>query len=150
MDLIRQLLKYWTSAKVNISPPVSVRDIEEFESSNTVSLPEDFRRYLLAANGLVDRDSDACMISFWSLNEIEPIIHEDQEVEVYFKFADFLIDSHHYAMKLKPSSALDLGSIWALAGPHKTKVANTFQDFLKLYLMPYTGEFGNIILELKW
>lgn len=131
------------------APATSIQ-IQELEIRNQLNFPQDFRTYLLTANGFVNHDCDNSMISFWSIEEFELVVNDKNPKETYVLFADFLIQSHHYAIKLLPSDSADFGSIWAIADPHFTKVAETFEDFIRLYLTPYQGDFGNKVLNLKF
>src|SRR5512144_1034524 len=111
--LTEKLMDYWRASNLQVAPPATPLQIERFEAFNHVVLPDDFRAYISHANGFFGKDSDTSMISFWPLEDMKPV-SDKNTTSTYFAFADFLIDSHYYAIKLLPTQDSDIGSIWAV------------------------------------
>ena len=145
---MEELFKHWHASKVELNSPANTQQIAAFENLNGVIFPEDFRTYLLLANGFSGGSTDQSMISFWPLEDFKTISRNS--METFILFADFLIESHYYAIKLRSPENAQLGSIWAIAGQHFAFVAKSFVDFIEVYLTPHKGEFGNPVLAVKW
>ena len=71
-------------------------------------------------------------ISFWHLDEIEP---EDVGGGRVFSFADFLIDSHRYAIQLSshPGDSAPVFIYYSQDGT-LTRIADSFSDFVRAYI----------------
>jgi len=106
-----RLRSYRLGCGTQVLPGVTQEQVTAFERHNGVLLPVDVRDYYLAADGMIDGDSDDCLISFWQLSRIEAAPDDlNKRLSAsaktrYFFFADFLIDSHHFAMRLSESVA---------------------------------------------
>jgi hypothetical protein len=96
-------------------------DVNEIPAQLRERLPGDFITFLTVA-GLPD-DSDSRFISFWQPKEWE-------EVDGRLVFADFLINSHAYALLL---SGPDRGRVCVLFDTPEPPIG-TFAEFLRAYL----------------
>jgi len=144
-----RLRDYWSSIRVDVRPGVSHQAIQSFESKNGVLLPGDFSQYLLSADGMNGSQSDDALISFWPLDSVATIpeclsdfagIPDYSQIGThlrdagsYFVFADYLIWSHVYAIKLSPCRA-DRDLILWVCGSNYCLVAESFSEFLQMYL----------------
>jgi hypothetical protein len=122
-------------ARDSASPPegASANSIRAFEERYGVTVPEDFREYLRELNGRsAGRDDmDSTSISFWRLDEFEPSEHMAAGSRL-FAFADFLIDSHRYAIALDDIPSVH-GAVFLDMSSAVIRIANSFTQFLELY-----------------
>jgi hypothetical protein len=115
--------------------PASVEEIAAFERLHSVSLPADFRDYLLRFNG-TQGDGDSRMLTFWQLDKLVPMLPERAalpEADRYFVFADYMISSWEYAIYFGDTPTLK-NQVVLYEYPAQPVVAQTFSGFLELYL----------------
>lgn len=147
--LAERLRDYWSSIGAGQRPGVSQETVKSFESKHGVLLPEDFSQYILTVDGLMEGGWDNEMISFWplqSINSVPEVLSDFAGIpdysqigthlsvaSSYFVFADFLIWSHVYAIRLNSSPAEKSQILW-LCGSEHHLIAESFSDFLQMYL----------------
>jgi len=76
---------------------------------------------------------DDFMIFFWTIKRIAdefPLIKK--ETTFYLAFADFLIDSHFYAIQLQPQPSIT-SPVFFVYGD-VIQIANSFTEFLERYI----------------
>lgn len=117
-------------------------ELAQFEARHSVTLPADFREYLLKLNG-VEEDPD--LFRFWPLQELRPVDVPNftvRERNKFFFFADYLIESHYYAIYLGDDPQLQN---WVVIPcmPKQPFVATTFTGFIELYLQDAPAIFGH-------
>ena len=138
MDTIGETLKqYWLRQEIKLNLGVSEIELCAFESKYNVYLPKDFKNYLSTVNGFVDSSMDEELFTFLPLNEIEPLSiswSQSPEAKSYFIFADFLISSHVYAIKLTKDSKFDNPIFVDFNDNHPTQIAHSFTEFIQSYL----------------
>lgn len=133
-----RLISYWESIGSRIKLGASEHDLRAFEQRHHVQLPPDFREYLTLCNGLslgdgghFDYDSLG-LIEFWPLETISA--RHDGVPGEYFGFADFLIDSHWYVIRLSAdvnlNGAIGVGDELGIV----EQLGNSFSDFVEAYL----------------
>ena len=136
--LADQIIRFWSSLGLNIRPGVSETALAEFEAKYGVVLPADMRAYFTAVDGMSGEVDDQRMITFWPLEKVKPVTEElpgePHEHASYFLFADFLIWSHGYAIRLSadPEAANRVVIVPADGTAHP--VATSFSDFIIRYL----------------
>jgi hypothetical protein len=108
------------------------------------------RTYFAAVDGMNGEMDDQRMITFWPLEQVkrvtEELLEEPPEHAPYFLFADFLIWSHGYAIRLS-SDPWDANPVVLVPADGTVQpVATSFSDFIARYLADdqvlYTGETG--------
>lgn len=130
----RHLIAYWSSIGSRIRPGASEEHLRAFEQRHHVRLPPDFREYLTLCNGFgpgdgghFDHDSLG-LIEFWPLETISA--QHDGVPGEYFGFADFLIDSHRYVIRLSAdvhlSGATGVGDELGI----DVQLGDSFSDFV--------------------
>ncbi|HMG18580.1 MAG TPA: SMI1/KNR4 family protein [Gemmatimonadales bacterium] len=135
--ILRDLTDAWTVMGFARARPADEPQINEFETKYHVRLPPDFRAYVASLNGGEsgrDGPMDSSQIAFWRLDQIEPLVKESSDgPPVLFVFADFLIDSHAYAIQLSddPNTPTPVFIDW---GERTEKVADSFSSFIHSYL----------------
>jgi len=122
---------------------VRTEELDEFARKYRVALPDDLCAYFAAINGMEDSFFDMNMMSFWRLSRVVPLPdpkvwgYKDvpglEDVECYFVFGDFMIESHYYAIKLTENGE-DSGAVISTAADCPYRVADSFGEFLWLYL----------------
>ena len=147
----QRLKAYLQSQEVPCDSGVPDHRIGELEGRCHIRMPADLRSYFMTMNGSAGEYAYG-IIRFWNLNDFKSVEEEmrnkssvasqimyayrDKPVEnaaQYFIFADCMIDSQFYAIHL--TSALDgLSRIILLDGSEPVKVADTFSQFIDLYI----------------
>lgn len=150
MDRLAERLKnYWASIGAAARSGVDLSTIESFESHYDVRIPDDFRDYVSTIDGFEDGDWDNEMISFWPLHCVKSvpealtpfagvpdysrIASRLRDASSYFVFADFLIWSHVYAIRLGKTGSDKSPILW-ICGSKYYSAAESFSDFLMMYL----------------
>ena len=132
-ELIERLRQHWLKQGIALGNGASESQVEELESENHIVLPDDFREYLLSISVREDWFMDDSMISFWTIKRIrEEYLDTRNEETAYLAFADFLINSHEYAIKLQSDSAI--APVFFLCGHFVTQIASSFTEFLERYI----------------
>lgn len=124
-----------------IKPGATESDLRAFEQRHSVCLPEDFREYLMLCDGMSsqdighfggDGDDWRVLLEFWTLERINA--EHDGVSREYFGFADFLIDSHWYVIRLSAdvhlSGAVGVGDENGI----DRQIGDSFSDFVEAYL----------------
>jgi len=135
-----QLLEYWRRQKIS-SPPNTLDDILYFEFSKKIRLPEDFRRFFMITNGMVNLfpnyfDSEGFL--FYPLQEINTLddefnIERDKPDEHCLIFAEFMHKSWWYAVRFsKPADYYEIGIIPSV-GRFKI-ITENLVEFIDLYM----------------
>lgn len=136
-DIVRQ----WRLDHVAAAPGASDADVQAFERSRGVRLPEDFRQYLQLADG-TGGQMDGDQYRFWSLQEIRPVAevleHHQPDSRLFegcFVFADYSISAWLYAIQLIGDPS-EVGRVYRVPvdGTRGDPLAQTFSEFGRLYL----------------
>ncbi|MEO6908000.1 MAG: SMI1/KNR4 family protein [Abditibacteriaceae bacterium] len=133
-DLIEQLRQHWWNQGFTLGNGASESQLKELESKYQIILPDDFKEYLLSINWSRDYDWDGETISFWTINRIneEALNYRRSEKEHYLVFADYLISSHEYAIKLE-SQATATSPVFFVYYDC-VQAAPSFTEFLEGYM----------------
>jgi hypothetical protein len=161
-DLIDRLKARWIADGLTLRPGASPGALDAFEARYRVVLPSAFRRYLAAVDGMTgdqDRDypSDRYCYCFWGLPALlsvrdywsyqvpgQPTAGDGTDwTDRWFPFADFLINSHAYAIRLTADP--DDGGPFCLwdFGQERYAVAPSFEAFLEIYVAGSNQAFGD-------
>jgi SMI1 / KNR4 family (SUKH-1) len=148
---IDALLRKWEAEAVNVGNPNSQRRIEEYERNHQARLPDDFKQYLLKANGMqpcVPHDTDKNGYCFWPLERIRSAAdefrkpqHRVKETELlnpdlagYFIFGDYLQWSWAFAIQTSGTDT-EKSQVFRVDGPQVIqKLAGSFAEFIDLYV----------------
>lgn len=138
----------WTRWDVVSSELTNFNDIHLFEIEHKVKIPYDLFQYFLLLNGTRD-EYDNNLIRFYSFKQFLPINKELVkfqgtpnyknivktlvEHENCYVFADYSFHLSAYAIRLNKN---DLGrnDIYLIQGSGYSIIANSFTDFMNLYL----------------
>jgi len=104
-------------------------------------LPADLREYFLRLNGI---EEDPEVFCFWPISRLRRVDLKTFNVfqsESYFFFADFLIESHYYAIYLGDDPFFQ-NRVILPDFPRSPIIAKTFTEFLDLYLIDDPKLFG--------
>lgn len=118
-------------------------EIAHFEAHYDVRLPEDFRQYFYAVNGMGGSRSevmDNSLLCFWSIEDIKNVAEEYAnfpqsilEPASLFIFADYCIESFYFAIKLSRDPHQPTPVYW-MGNLPEPKLADSFSDFAEIYL----------------
>jgi hypothetical protein len=130
---LSELSQTWREQGITLGPPASESALREFEAESGVTLPKDFAKYLSTVGGMPDQgDWDTESIRFWPLTEIAPVrAISDSSLVGVFVFADYLISSHTYGIRLSPPR---VGEVLIIFYPGSFTLASSFTEFLQMYL----------------
>lgn len=140
----------------------NLESLVAFEQKYGVTMPEDFREFLLLSNG-----TDETLMEYlflWPVQKIQRIteVFTGAGYEVldpqspkclpsaanYFVFADYLIGSLFYAIALDPKTGI--GSVVFVDGSNWYPCARSFSDFVDRYLQEAASpEFSGFLPLLK-
>jgi hypothetical protein len=136
---IDRLIEYWRATGVYFRLGTSEQDIHEFEIIHGVILPHDFRDYVRHVGGMVSTGHlDDEMFSFWPLESMKNVAEDFyipinmEQPQSYFVFADWMIGSQHYAIRLTPKPSDISPIVWMCEQCYV--VADSFSEFLQAYL----------------
>ena len=135
-SIIAHLNAAWTADGYAHATPPTVGDIAAFESRYSVRLPPDFRLYIETVNGgALGRGSmDHQGIGFWRFDEIQSEAEKRRDDRMrFFGFADFLLDSHIYAIELHEDVTRPT-AIVIDRGVTILRIADSFTGFVRGYL----------------
>lgn len=141
MRAYERLQQWWTdtSKKVSLELP-SASDVEELERRYTLTLPEDFRDYLL--NSCPTHDAwDAENSTWWDFGRIKNITeeygHKLHEQSVAAHASQYLVFADHciwcWAWAIAYTNDNNHGKIALIGGNPDRFVANSFATFVKAY-----------------
>jgi len=152
-DIFDRLEEYWYSGRTGFIPPrtqgASEAEIQAFEQTHALKLPADLRGYFLRFNGI---DEGPDIFCFWPIaklatvqtpafNSLKATVNL-REANRYFVFADYLIESHYYAIYLG-DNPLFQNRVILPDFPDQPIIAPSFSSFLELYLLDDPRLFGN-------
>ncbi len=138
--LLSRLADHWAAAGVRHATPPPAEAIVEFEARHEVTLPPDFRAYIETMNGAAqgrDEMTSDHTVSFWRLDEMEPATDIPGTHRLFY-FADFLIDSHRYAIALSPNPR-EATPVFIVQDTTALQVARSFTEFLSGYIANHDG-----------
>jgi SMI1/KNR4 family protein SUKH-1 len=127
-DLLAALDTYWLGSGLALQPGAGLAQLAATDAHLGLSLPEALRCFYQHRDGSGHgRDGAMCAnhFRFWSSAALETQVIAGHRLVL---FADFLIDSHEYAIDLATGAVVLVGGRSFLA------VAPGFADFLRLYL----------------
>jgi len=137
---IEQLLQFWRKQKI-LSPPNTLDDILNFEFSNSINLPDDFRRLYMVSNGMVKLypnyfDEEGFL--FYPLQELTSLEEEFNLSKGYYEetcilFAEFMHKSWWYGVRF--SKFADKYEIGIISSVERFKViTRNLCEFIQLYI----------------
>lgn len=134
MNLWLKLRDHWTELGCKIPPGVTPQQIKQFETLHRVTLPADLKEYFLTMDGNGGTSQD--MFEFLSLNKLK-LVHDawnnSTDFPDCFIFADYCISCWAYAIRLTLHAETN-NPVFNLEAKSKTPIANSFSDFMELYL----------------
>jgi hypothetical protein len=140
MTPMQELVLRWQQHGVAARPGVPQGKIVAFEKKHSIVLPQDFRDYLLLANGTSDEDDE--LIRFSPLEEMRPVIEtwgtapSGEDVHAgCFVFAGYAIHCWDYAIQLQGASG-GVGRIFRIEDGQQRQppMAVSFSDWVSMYL----------------
>lgn len=149
--LIEQLKGYWASTGVKLGSGVAEKEIEAFEAKYGIYMPEDFRNYFRLIGGMEkEGESDDSATSFWPSESIKSVperlvqfagipdysrVTENlKEPQFYFVFADWMMWSQVYAIRLTAKRDDENHMMWICGSEHCYIIAKSFSEFINNYL----------------
>jgi len=151
-SLMEKLRGYWESNHFHTRSGLPPEAIQRFETRYNVALPSDLREYLLGIDGMEDGDSDNELVAFLPLADIKPVPEELSsfagipdyssicdglpDTPKCFVFADHMIRSHVYAIRLSQDSEAPTPVIW-ICCPYWSEIAPSFSAFIEDYLTEF-------------
>ena len=147
MEILDRLEQYWhrnwQAVATDRPTPASTQDLSEFEQMHQVTFPLDFREYLQRFNGI---EEDPDLFCLWPINKIRRLDSKGfhlLQAESYYYFADYLIECHYYAIYLGNDGFFQ-NRVILPDFPGSPVIANTFTEFLELYLKDDPKLFGHV------
>lgn len=141
-----KLKEKWIVENIEVIHPASAKEIKKFQEENEVVLPDDLMDYFNLLNGTGGETTDE-LYEFYSLSRLKTVREEfkdwegipdykalfnSNEVNELFVFANFSFNLFAYAIRL--SKGIPKGEIYVLCGGENKKIADSFSEFLDMYL----------------
>ncbi len=127
------------AANAHQNPGASQENLAAFEDRHGVRLPAAFVALYRKADG---NAGDENLTRLWPLAEIHRLSESNDlrgelgalpsDAREYFIFADYLIFSHVYAVRLT-SDGRDDRVLWVLDATQRAEIAPSFESFLRAY-----------------
>lgn len=148
MELLPRINEYWKSEGLELNPPATSAEIDEFATRHGLALPEDFRAFYEYCDGSVGMDE--ALNEFWPLSEIDTvpaklsdfcgipdysaISRHLPDARNYFVFADHSIWACVYAIRLTQDGNAGNPVIVINNRRSYDTVADSFTGFWNKYL----------------
>ena len=145
-EAVNRLQKYCRTHNIALRAGNPREALRRFEQRNEVRLPPDVEAYFSVFDGMGDelpRCEDKIRPYLWPLDRVKPVTLELKdylplsgyfdEPERYFVFADYLLWSHAFAMRL-PAEATGDNTVMLVGAKHPMVVAPSFAKFIELYV----------------
>jgi hypothetical protein len=131
----KQLADYWKHRRVPFSKGASESELTEFELNNQIHLPVSLKNLWQSTNGLV---YDHELIRFWPLEELAKLQGVPPLMD-YFLFADYLVESHYYAVHLNADVTNPAPTVWFYSSDIWCTITKSFDEFIDRYLNNYNS-----------
>ena len=128
--LVQRVLDHWNNLGITPVPALSRVEISSLQARVGLEIPHDMLALYLHANGMPVGEYDDRNLRFWQIGELAEYISVDASATRYGGFADFLIMSHVYQIRLKTGLSAEV----RIEGHAPITVASSFTEFLRLYL----------------
>jgi hypothetical protein len=134
MSIYQILRKRWLEASIAVNDPVSQAALDRFEEQYRLTLPGDFKEYLLTVNGMQGGQTDAELISFLSLEALDQDAEQNVLVgdDVEITIAEYCIYAHYYVMRASRNG--ERSPVFVTDGEHRKQIAPSFHQFVSQYL----------------
>jgi hypothetical protein len=137
--LTQMLLDCWRENGVIYRAGCRDEEVRRWEQEQGVTLPDDLRDYFRAADSF-EVGQGIHLVHFWSLAQLRPLPQEFGQIptslpepEAWFAFADVLIDSYFYAIRLTTTPD-DPTPVICFLEDEWWEVAPSFTDLLRYYI----------------
>lgn len=154
-NFIAQIVQNWRLQNIPASVPAQKVDIELFQEKNKLKIPLDMIHYFETVNGTNDL-YDESFFKFYSLKYFEridkkfhdwegipnykDILNSFPDYKKFFVFADYQLHLFSYAIHLNENTS-SINQIYVICGNEFKIVAQSFTEFLELYLKKTTELF---------
>ena len=133
---VEELLRQWRLAGVGLRAGLPERELSAFENRHGISLPPALRTLWARADGFREGEMDATRTRYWPLGEVvtaqdalKSLNLNEEAHRGYFVFADFLLWSHGYAVRLTKHDGA-LSPVAIVGGAIPIVVAESVEEFL--------------------
>jgi hypothetical protein len=128
-ETLQKVNDLWKKEGLSLAKPFLPAQLTGTFGKLGVRLSKDVIEVYSTLGGMTDGEMDSECLSFWA---IERILKENAPKSEFIYFADFLIDSHHYAFKIEDRVNSSIHVHYS--EKDRPKVADSFDEFFRLYL----------------
>lgn len=147
MPKLKRLKDKWMLEGIDNFHAVNADELQKFQNDKGIILPDDIKEYFETLNGTGGELTDE-LYEFYSIDRLKRVADEFKdwegtpnyqallnmyEVSDLFVFANFSFNLFSYAIRLHPDMS-DKNDVYVLCGNEYKKIANSFSEFLVLYL----------------
>ncbi|WP_316838577.1 SMI1/KNR4 family protein [Pedobacter gandavensis] len=144
---LKELREKWVIENTLYGSAADPEYLRSFQKENNVIIPEDLMTYFKSLNGTGGECTNE-LYEFYSIDRIVKVKDEFKnkkgipdykgllainEISKLYVFANFTFDLFVYAIKLYPDFS-DENEVYILCGEKYQKIANSFSEFVELYL----------------
>lgn len=118
-----------------VNPPATPEAIAAFEKKVGFQLPDDFREFYSFCNGFgVDED-------IFNMNSLEDVLsYESHYGENWFHFAEYMINSEMWTVRIKPSGAYEI-----IYDTENLVLTGSLNEFLSHFLEGNVFDYGGLM-----
>jgi hypothetical protein len=134
-ELIKLIAQKHRSYGIDINPPATILDINNFEKCLGFALPTDFKEFYLTCNGF------GCTEDIFNMVPLHDILQYQKDYGVsWFYFSEYMIYSDMWGLRLRLSGEYEIfnGSF-----PEKT-MTSSLTEFLKVFLKGNVFDSGGL------
>lgn len=134
--ILARICDHWRRIGITLRPGATTECLSGVEESLGVVLPTSMKQLYAKSDGFSSNEGAVTgrwAFRFWPVEEIcrIPIEMGGRSGDQRVIFADYLLESHFYAISLCDHC---FEEIWIVGGPEWHRVARTFREFLETYL----------------
>lgn len=144
---LKELREKWISENALYGSVADSEYLQLFQEKNNVVIPGDLMEYFKSLNGTEGEYTDD-LYEFYAVDRIAKVKDEFKnsgdvpdyksllkvkDISELYVFANFTFDLFAYAIKLYPYFS-DKNEVYVLCGEKYQKIADSFSDFIELYL----------------
>jgi hypothetical protein len=125
----RRVRLKWIQEELQVGPEVSAGEVVDAFAELGILAPDEVVSVFTVLNGFEESQMDSGCFEFWTLAKI---MRENRPNQRFIAFADFLIESHRYALDTETACQTTIYACFSTTSFEA--VAGSFEEFFEIYL----------------